>query len=317
MSDWVFVSKSQTFFPYNAVPYYMKLPCLLPTTVVGSFPCVKGGFSLFDPYKKAVKFAVAEQIRAGVDIISDGQVRADMVQAFVSKLPGISGSSVVGKIGAAGKPITVADTKYALTQTKQVKGILTGPCTLAYALQINTPQYRNKEEVALDLAHALHAEAVHLANAGCSIIQVDEPILSTGAMSVDTAKKCLSVIFDGIKTPSCVHTCGILDAVASEWTKLPVDILDFEYAVSPENLETLSKYDLHGKKIGCGCVKSSDQKVETVEEIEAAMYACIDVFGKENILFDPDCGLRMHTPEGAYQKLSNMCEAVRRVRETL
>jgi len=45
------------------------------------------------------------------------------------------------------------------------------------------------------------------------------------------------------------------------------------------------------------------------------MYACIDVFGKENILFDPDCGLRMHTPEGAYQKLSNMCEAVRRVRE--
>ena len=62
-------------------------------------------------------------------------------------------------------------------------------------------------------------------------------------------------------------------------------------------------------------MKSSDQKVETVEEIEAAMYACIDVFGKENILFDPDCGLRMHTADGAYQKLSNMCEAVRRVRE--
>lgn len=293
----------------------MKLPCLLPTTVVGSFPCVKGGFSPLDPYKKAVKFAVAEQIRAGVDIISDGQVRADMVQAFVSKLPGISGSSVVGKIGVAGKPITVSDTKYALTQTKYVKGILTGPCTLSYALQVNTPIYRNKEEVALDLASALNVEARHLANAGCTIIQVDEPILSTGAVSVDTAKKCLSVIFDGVKTPSCVHTCGVLEGVASEWTRLPVDILDFEYAVSPENLSTLSKYDLHGKKIGCGCVKSSDQKVESVEEIERAILACVDAFGKDNILLDPDCGLRMHTAEGAYQKLANMCEAVRRVRE--
>ncbi|MDO5845727.1 MAG: methionine synthase [Methanocorpusculum sp.] len=297
----------------------MKLPCLLPTTVVGSFPCVKGnGLSgIFDPYKKAVKFAVAEQIRAGVDIISDGQVRADMVQAFVSRLPGISGNTVIGKICPADKPITVGDTKYALTQTKYVKGILTGPCTLSYALRIETPQYRNKEEAVLDLAHALHAEAKHVSDAGASIIQVDEPILSTGAVPVDTAKKALAIIFDGIKTPSCIHTCGILGGIASEWTQLPVDILDFEYAVSLENLATLSRHDLRGKKIGCGCVKSSDPKVEDVSEIEKRITACVDAFGKENILIDPDCGLRMHTPETAYCKLAHMCEAVRNVREEI
>ena len=293
----------------------MQLPCLLPTTVVGSFPCVKGG--LINPYKKAVKFAVSEQLRAGIDIISDGQVRADMVQAFISKLPGIVGNDIIGKISAADKPITVADTKYALSQTRYVKGILTGPCTLSYSLQIKTPQYRNKDEVAEDLAHALHAEARHLATTGCTIIQVDEPILSTGEVSVDVARKCLSIIFDGIDTTSCIHTCGVLGGIASEWSKLPVNILDFEYAVSKENLDTLAKQDLHGKKIGCGCVKSSNQDVESISEIKENILSCIDVFGKDNILIDPDCGLRMHTPEGAYQKLANMCEAVRSIRTEL
>lgn len=292
----------------------MKFPHLLPTTVVGSFPCIETG-GLLDPYKKAVRFAVAEQIRAGVDIISDGQVRADMVNAFVSKLPGITDKTVIGKIQPADKPITVKDTKYALTQNKYVKGILTGPCTLSYALKIDTPQYRNKEEVILDLAAALHTEAKHLAEAGVTIIQVDEPILSTGAISVDTAKDALSIIFDGIKTPSCIHTCGLLTDIADTWTKLPVDILDFEYAVSETNLTTLSKHDLHGKKIGCGCVKSSDKTIETIEEIEKHIIACVNTLGKENILIDPDCGLRMHTPDVAYQKLANMCTAAKHIRD--
>jgi Methionine synthase II (cobalamin-independent) len=265
--------------------------------------------------KKAVQFAVAEQIRAGVDIISDGQVRADMVNAFVSKLPGITEKTVIGKIQPADKPITVKDTKYALTQNKYVKGILTGPCTLSYALQIETPQYRNKEEVVMDLAAALHAEALHLAAAGVTIIQVDEPILSTGAIPVETAKEALKIIFDGIMTPSCVHTCGILHDIADKWVTLPVEILDFEYAVSPENLETLSKHDLKGKKIGCGCVQSSNQAVESVDAVRKNILACVEAFGKENVLIDPDCGLRMHTPEGAYQKLENMCTAAKMVRE--
>ncbi|HJJ46890.1 MAG TPA: methionine synthase, partial [Methanocorpusculum sp.] len=235
----------------------------------------------------------------------------------ISKLPGISGNDIIGKIGVADKPIAIADTKYALSQTKCVKGILTGPCTLSYSLQIKTPQYRNKEEVAQDLAHALHTEAHHLAAAGCAIIQVDEPILSTGMIPVDVARKCLSIIFDGIDTASCIHTCGVLGDIASEWSKLPVNILDFEYAASRENLDTLAKQDLHGKKIGCGCVKSSDQNVESVTEIRENILACVDVFGKDNILIDPDCGLRMHTPEGAYRKLANMCEAVRAIRAEL
>lgn len=295
----------------------MKLPCLIPTTVVGSFPCVKYGFSLFDPYKKAVKFAVSEQIRAGIDIISDGQVRSDMVQAFVSKLPGIYDKTIIGKIQPSDKPITVSDTKYALSQNKYVKGIMTGACTLAYSLQIQTPYYKSKEDAALDLAAALHTEAKSLSRAGVFMIQVDEPILSTGAISVDTAKECLKIIFDGIDTPSCVHTCGVLGSISEEWVKLPVDVLDFEYAVSEENLSSLSRNELRGRKIGCGCVKSSASELESVEEIERRVLKCAETFGAENILADPDCGLRMHTPEIAFEKLSRMCEAVKNVRAEL
>ena len=297
----------------------MELPKLLPTTVVGSYPCVKGtGLSaLLDPYKKAVEFAVAEQIRAGVDIISDGQVRADMVQAFVAKLPGIQENTVVGKIGPAEKAITVGDTRYALTRHPYVKGILTGPCTLAYALRIDTPMYRNREELILDLAKALHAEAQFLAGTGACMIQVDEPILSTGAIDISIAKDALKIIFSGIKTPSCIHTCGRLNTISSEWTRLPVDVIDFEYSVTPDNLSDISRHDLRNKKIGCGCVKSSDPQVESVQEIERRIHACVDVFGAENILIDPDCGLRMHMPEVAFAKLKNMCDAVRNVRTEL
>ncbi|HJK57066.1 MAG: methionine synthase [Candidatus Methanocorpusculum faecipullorum] len=297
----------------------MQLPKLLPTTVVGSFPCVKGtGLSaLFDPYKKAVQFAVAEQIRAGVDIISDGQVRADMVQAFISKLPGISGNTVTSTVGISERPITVADTRYALTKTKYVKGILTGPCTLAYALKIETPAYRNRDELVLDLATALHSEAKFLAATGAYMIQVDEPILSTGVMDIETAKEALKIIFRDIETPSCIHTCGRLNTISSEWTRLPVDVIDFEYSVSPDNLSDISRHDLRNKKIGCGCVKSSEPEVESVAEIEKRIRSCVEVFGEENILIDPDCGLRMHTPEVAFAKLKNMCDAAKNVRDEL
>jgi len=126
----------------------------LPTTVVGSYPVVKGSglMGLVDPLKHAVEVAVADQVAAGIDIISDGQVRGDMIHAFTSHLPGIRGSAVVGKVQPARQPITVTDTKYALSRHPKVKGILTGPSTLAHGLKLETSFYRNRDELILDLA---------------------------------------------------------------------------------------------------------------------------------------------------------------------
>ncbi len=85
----------------------------LPTTVVGSYPAIKAkGFkSMLNPYKEALEIAVSDQINAGIDIISTGQIRGDMISTILSKLPGISSHDVTGLIKPASGPITVADTK--------------------------------------------------------------------------------------------------------------------------------------------------------------------------------------------------------------
>ncbi|MDN7012555.1 methionine synthase [Methanoculleus sp. FWC-SCC3] len=289
---------------------------LLPTTVVGSYPVVKGSglFARMDPLKHAVEVAVADQIGAGIDIISDGQVRGDMIRAFTSHLPGIRGSSVVGKVQPATRPITLADTKYALSRHPKVKGILTGPSTLAHGLSIETPFYRNKDELVLDLAQALAVEANYLQDAGVALIQVDEPIFSTGAANIAVGREAVNAIAGRLRVPASLHVCGNLGNVIDDVLRINVAAFDFEFANNPGNLEVLSEKDLGGRMIGYGCVDSADPGVESIETIKKRLEAGIDVFSPDTMLVDPDCGLRMQTRDAALGKLKNMVVATGLVR---
>src|SRR5512136_2815272 len=185
---------------------------VLATTVVGSYPEVKaaGLRSLFDPLRPSVETAVGYQLAAGIDIISDCQVRGDMIGIFASHLPGIREQEVIGKVQPASGPITVSDTKYAISQAPKVKGIITGPTTLAHGLHISTPMYRNKEELVPDLAAALLVEARALEAAGVALIQIDEPILSTGIADLAVAKQAVEMITASVRVPVCMHVCGNL-----------------------------------------------------------------------------------------------------------
>jgi len=292
---------------------------VLATTVVGSYPVVKGSGlkSLFDPLKSAVETAVADQVNAGIDIISDGQVRGDMIQAFSGKLPGIKGQDVVGKIQPASGAITAADTKYAKSKSLYVKGIITGPSTLAHGLHISTPMYRNKEELALDLAAALAVEAKHLEAAGITLLQIDEPIFSTGVADLAVGKQAIDVITGAIKVPTCMHVCGNLANVLDDILKVNVNVLDFEFSKNPENLALFGSKDLSGRMIGYGCVDSTAEQVETVPELKKRIEKGVEVFGAKAMLVDPDCGLRMRSRESAFWKLKNMAEAAKEVRLAL
>ncbi|MFA5254883.1 MAG: methionine synthase [Methanoregula sp.] len=292
---------------------------VLATTVVGSYPVVKGSGlkSLFDPLKPAVETAVADQVNAGIDIISDGQVRGDMIKAFSGKLPGIKGQDVVGKIQPASGAITVADTKYAKSQSLYVKGIITGPSTLAHGLHISTPMYRNKEELALDLAAALAVEAKYLEAAGVTLLQIDEPIFSTGVADLAVGKQAIDVITGAIKVPTCMHVCGNLANVLDDILKVNVNVLDFEFSKNPENLALFGSKDLSGRMIGYGCVDSTSEPVESVAEIRKRIEKGVEVFGAKAMLVDPDCGLRMRSRESAFWKLKNMAEAAKEVRFAL
>jgi len=289
---------------------------VLATTVVGSYPVMKGSGlrSLFDPLHTAVETAVADQIAAGIDIISDGQIRGDMILAFASKLPGVKGQEVISKVQPASGPITVGDTKYALAKAPKVKGIITGPTTLAHGLHISTPMYRNKEELALDLAAALVPEAKALEAAGVTLLQIDEPIFSTGMADLAIGKQAIEIITTALRIPTCMHVCGNLGNVLDEILKFNVNVLDFEFSNNPANLDLLSRRDLSGRMIGYGCVDSSIDKIESVPEIKKRIEKGIEIFDPRIMLLDPDCGMRMRSRDAAFAKLKHMAEAAKMVR---
>jgi 5-methyltetrahydropteroyltriglutamate--homocysteine methyltransferase len=294
-------------------------PVLLPTTVVGSYPPIEGrGLrSLLDRHRTALETAVADQLRAGVEIISDGQVRADMISAFADKLPGVREGRVIGRIEPPAHPITVEDVRYARSKAPYVKGILTGPTTLAHALHLDTHVYRDREELALDLAGVLAAEARALAAAGICMLQIDEPILSTGAADPAAATGAVGVVAEGLPVPVALHACGPVAGMIDALLQYPVQILDLEFAGHPGNLEVLGSRDLGEKRIGLGAVVSSSDEVESVETIRARVERGVEIFGPQRLLIDPDCGLRMRSREAAFAKLSRMVEAVRLVRTGL
>lgn len=292
---------------------------LLPTTVVGSYPVVRGqGLrSLLDPLSSAMKTAVLEQVMAGIDIISDGQVRGDMVRMFTGSLPGIKDQDVIGKVLPAEKTITAADTRYALTKNALVKGIVTGPTTLAHALHLSSKVYRDKEELALDLSVAIAREVKGLAETGVCMVQVDEPIFSTGAADLSAGHEALRNITSGISIPVCLHVCGSLGDVINEVLSMPVDIIDLEFAKNPGNLELFSGTDLKGKMLGYGCVDSSSPEIETTAAIVSRIHEGLEKFRPEQLLIDPDCGLRMQGHDCALAKLTNMVSAAKIVRSEI
>jgi 5-methyltetrahydropteroyltriglutamate--homocysteine methyltransferase len=95
-----------------------------------------------------------------------------------------------------------------------------------------------------------------------------------------------------------------------ENNEIPVDIVDCEFAGIKRNLEVLENSDLE-KIIGFGCVDTKTENVETPEEIHELLRKGAELVGVENMMIDPDCGMRMLPEKVAYQKLKNMTEALK------
>ncbi len=314
------------------------------TTVVGSYPALPQGpsslsqklsniFGTYDEYKPAIALAVRDQIEAGIDIISDGQVRAGMVEIFAKSIPGMAvedkTTKVVGKIMPSYESISADDLKYAIKvaegiskdykgnskktleeNVKGVKGIITGPSTLVFSSRMEG-FYNKKEDAVLDLAAALKKEAEFLEKAGAVYIQIDEPFLSTGMVDVKNAKKAVEIITRDLSIPTAMHVCGDVGNIFEEIIKFKVDIIDCEFAGIPKNMDLLENHNLNGKKIGFGCLDTKTDKIETKEEIENLIKRGIELIGAENMLADPDCGMRMRSRDAAFSKLKSMTMAVK------
>lgn len=321
--------------------------------MVGSYPVVtkepegliekiKDKIGMYDKYSYAIEKAVIDQLNAGIDVVSDGQVRGDMVEIFINSMYGFEGKKVVGKIEHV-KPITLKDIKYSLnilkTKTKGerhgnkrssipltgkgVKGIITGPCTIASSIRVENYYSDNKDEnLIYDLSIALKKEAESIQNY-VKMIQIDEPILSTGLYDLETARRAINKITENLKVPVVMHVCGNVVDIFEDLNKFNVDILDHEFASNKKNLEILEFIE---KKVGFGCINTKLKTVEDVSEIEDLINEGIEILKnndnlknnlKDSIIIDPDCGMRLLPLDVAYNKLKNMVRASEAVEKEL
>lgn len=304
------------------------------STVVGSFPVEFEEASSFkdkllkslgakDPYKQAIKSSVIAQLDAGVDIVSDGQVRGDMVSIFTNYIPGMKiedgNTMIVSKIGKPIQEISVKDLQYAkkvmkdyfngnIPEGKGVKGIITGPNTIVHSSRIQF-FYKNREDAIIDLAHSLKYEADAIAKkVEPEYIQIDEPFLSTGMVDMKVAREAIGILRDGLTVPLAMHVCGILSDAFKDISKFDVDILDFEFAGNNVNLDVLEQNAdlIAGKKIGFGCIDSSVNTVDDEKDVDNLVFKAIEIVGKDNLIVDPDCGLRRAPKDVAFEKLKLM-----------
>ena len=304
------------------------------STVVGSYPVElkeASGFKdkllksvgAYDPFKDSIKQAVFSQLDAGVDIISDGQVRGDMVSSFSKFIPGFKiedgNTFIVSKIRNPTGEISVKDLLYAknlikeyyngnIPEGKGIKGIVTGPSTIIHSSRI-TSFYKEKDDAIIDLAHSLKKEVDVIERKVKPVyIQVDEPFLSTGMVNMKVARETIEILHEDLSIPLAMHVCGTLQDAYKDLSKFNVEILDFEFAGNNVNLDILEKNIslFKGKKIGFGCIDSSKNEVDSEQETEELISKGIDIVGEDNILLDPDCGLRRAPMDVAFKKLKLM-----------
>ncbi len=303
----------------------------LPTTVVGSYPT------------ETVEEAVADQIEAGIEYVSTGQVcmyKTNMTQPFFEAMenvkivsllekdvPLLGRISLKGDISTIGVIEEVNQAERILSGIKkgqgkkEVKGILTGPSTIVWAIpSFGLGSYKSHKNLLEDLSEIITALAQEMIKKGVSFIQIDEPIFSRYPKLVDAGAKAVSAICENIDAKIiALHVCGELSS--SLFKQLAsisgIDILDHEFSEFPNNFKFIKKKILieMEKNLGLGVINKSINQVESVEEVKELIEKGINDFGAEKIVIDPDCGLRSLERDIAKRKLGVMVEATQEIKK--
>jgi 5-methyltetrahydropteroyltriglutamate--homocysteine methyltransferase len=323
----------------------LKLP-LLPTTTVGSFP--KPAYLLearkkFDVKQlgeaelrlleeQATKEWIAAQEEIGIDVLVDGEMyRGDMAAYFAATMKGFKTSGLVRSYGNRyyRKPIIVDEVVWPHPLTvdwwklsqkltkKPMKGMITGPYTMM-DWSFNE-HYPNRKEVCLSLAEALRKEVKALANAGAKVIQVDEPAISARPEELrDFALEAMEIVTKGIDAYFICHICyGAFEFIYPDMLELAVDNFDLETSNSELDLVDLFKEHSFTKDLSFGVTDVHTHVVEDVPTIEKRINRALEVLKPEQLWIDPDCGLKTRSREESLGKLSNMQQAVNKVRAEL
>lgn len=295
------------------------------TSVVGSYPT--DGL----PARRAIKRAVEDQLLAGVDVLSDGQPRGDMIETFAARIPGIErrddgGWEVVDTLDFPGMSILAGDFTLARELTArraEVKGVLTGPITLALSLRVapeapyNAP---HDSQLILRLAEILGRELAALVACGARVTQVDEPLLPRaldGLVTMELAGDALRE-FAATSVLPVLHVCGDVRDLANDLLLLNFAVYDIENSVIPNAAAfDAEQLDFAGSKVSAGCVTTTSAEVETVAVIRERIRAMMRLIPPEKLWVSPDCGLRLLPRAAAQEKLKRMVAATQELRAEL
>ena len=283
------------------------------TCVIGSYPAIVDNLNLMNEYfdqkqatwNKYIKNAVDDMVKAGIQMVSDGQTRDPFVNIFARKLNGCrirDRVEIIDKV-EYDDPITVEDLKYVksiLPKDRELIGLLTGPYTLTKS-SVDL-FYDDEKELAFDFANALKQEAQNLQKY-VDMISIDEPFFSMGVP--DYGKDLIGIITKGLNCPTRLHACGDVSSIIPELIEMPVDVLSHEFKASPKLFDAFNQYNF-SKNICLGSVRSDNTKVESIEEIVTHIKKGIDTFGDKISQLAPDCGLKLMPQEVAFQKLKNL-----------
>jgi 5-methyltetrahydropteroyltriglutamate--homocysteine methyltransferase len=303
--------------------------------------------------RDAVTVAVADQVGVGLDVISDGeQGRFDFNLSFYAFLEGLElehaprrrlgppahdqrgRHAVVGELSAPGGLGVVAEFERLRELAPSGPGLqaaVPGPYTLAGRVVPGGP-YPDRWAVAEALVPIVRDELARLVEAGCAFVQVDEPSMSCYAYREDTAR--MVELFNRTVEPVAgrtylsTHLCfgNYKGRAVAKRTYAPMFPDFLELAVDELHLEMasreLSELELiervgEVRDVAVGLVDVKSYYLETAEDIEARIRACLRFVPAERLAVAPDCGLSQTARWAARAKLEALVEGARRVRASL
>jgi len=289
----------------------------------------------------ATLLAIRAQERAGLDILTDGEIRRESYSnRFATALEGVdldnpgqivsrTGNTafvprVVGKIRRK-YPVEVRDLKFLRANTdRTVKITLPGPFTMSQ--QAQNDYYASEEEMALDYAAAVNEEMKDLFAAGANIVQLDEPWMEAHAEKARTfGLTALRRALDGIAGTTALHICFGYAAMVpgrpaaysflEELSNAPVKQISIETAQSSLDCSVLAK--LPRKTIILGVIDLSKPEVESAETIAARIRKALPFVSADRLVLAPDCGMKYLPTDSAFGKLKAMVAAAKTVRSEL
>ena len=286
----------------------------------------------------ATLLAIRDQERAGLDIITDGEMRRESYSnRFATALDGVDIDNPGTALDRSGHPnpvprvtgkirrrhaVEARDVEFLRANTdRTIKITVPGPFTMSQ--QAQNDFYESEEELAVDYAAAVNEEIKDLFAAGADIVQIDEPYMQARPEKArQYGLKALARALDGVDGETALHICFGYAAIIHErpngYNFLPeladtaVKAVSIETAQSKLDCAVLAK--LEGKTVILGVLDLSTPEIETPEIVAGRIRRALPYVAPEKLVIAPDCGLKYLPREVAFGKMKAMADGAAIVR---